>query len=165
MGCAVFGLGLLFIIRGQDGNLTADLAALAGAICSGGVMVTIKSLRRTHSSRTIVTWFYGVGAVLLLPFFSRQNVTFTWPLIALILGIGIAGLLAQWIMTDAYKAVPGSVASSMNLLGTPMMMVSGMLFFAETLHMIEMAGAICIMTGLVAIVWPNQSVSKRRQHA
>ncbi len=160
MGAALLGLGLLFTIRGENGNLYADLAALAGSLCSGMVMVTLKSLRKTHSSKTIITWFYGVGALLVLPFFSLQNVTFTWPLMGLIVGIGVAGLLAQWIMTDAYKAVPGSVASSMNLLGTPMMMVSGMLFFSETLHMVEMMGAVCIMVGLVAIVWPKRETSK-----
>jgi len=155
MLCAISGLGLLFTIRGENGNIYADLAALAGSLCSGMVMVTLKSLRKEHSSRTIITWFYGVGAVWVLPFVSLQNVTFTWPLIGLIIGIGVSGLLAQWLMTDAYKAVPGSVAGSMNLLGTPMMMVSGMLFFSEVLHMVEMMGAFCILVGLVAIVWPK----------
>ena len=157
MICTLLGLWLLFTVRGGNGNIYADLSALAGSICSGMVMVTIKSLRKKHSARTIITWFYGVGALLILPFVSLQNVTFTWPLIGLLLGIGVFGLLAQWIMTDAYKVLPGSVAGSMNLLGTTIMMVSGVLFFSEVLHRVEILGTVCIMVGLVAIVWPKEA--------
>lgn len=156
---ALLGLGVLFSVRGAGGNLYADLAALVGSICSGFVMITIKALRRNHSSRMVVTWFYGVGAILLLPFLSFQGVIWTWPLLFLILGIGISGLLAQWIMTESFKSVPGSVASSMNLLGTPMMMVSGVLFFAESFQSLELLGAIGIMLGLVGIVLQKKQAS------
>jgi len=158
MCTALLGLSLLFVVRGEGGNIYADLAALVGSLFAGLVMVTIKFLRREHSSRQIVTWFYGLGAVLLIPFVSLDGVVWSWPLVGLVLGIGIAGLLAQWMMTEAYKAVPGSVASSMNLLGTPMMMGSGMLFFAESFQGMEMLGAVCIMIGLVAIVWPRREL-------
>jgi len=158
MCTALFGLSLLFVVRGESGNLYADLAALVGSLFAGLVMVTIKFLRREHSSRQIVTWFYGIGAVCLIPFVSIQNIGWSWPLVGLVLGIGIAGLLAQWIMTEAYKSVPGSVASSMNLLGTPMMMGSGMLFFSESFQGMELLGAVCIMIGLVAIVWPRRAL-------
>ncbi len=156
---ALLGLGVLFSVRGAGGHIYADLAALIGSVCSGFVMITIKALRREHTSRMIVTWFYGVGAVLLIPFFSLQGIVWTWPLVFLILVIGVAGLLAQWIMTASFKSVPGSVASSMNLLGTSLMMISGVVFFSESFQALELLGAIGIMMGLVGIVWHKRTES------
>lgn len=155
IGTACVGLCMLFTIRGHGGTVKADVFALMGSFFAASVMVSIKALRRAHSSRMVVNWFYGLGAVLLLPFFSFSGLTFSWSLLFLIAGIGVAGLLAQWLMTEAYKSVPGSVASSMNLLGTPLMMVVGVLFFSESFHHVEMLGALFIMMGLVSVVWPR----------
>lgn len=155
IGLALLGLAFLFFGAPDSGTWLSDGAALLGSVFSAGVMVSIKALRNDHSSQTIITWFYGVGALLVLPFLSFDKLVLTWPLAFLVLGVGIFGLLAQWIMTYAYKAVPGSVASSMNLLGMPMMMMVGFLFFSEIFVMTDIVGAASILLGLFVLVVPK----------
>jgi drug/metabolite transporter (DMT)-like permease len=98
-------IGVLVVLRPTAGGL-ASLAGLAVLVAAFGYAVsaiTVRVLARTDSSQSIVVWLlvsmaFGAG-LLALPQWVAVRGEDVW----LIVGIGIAGALGQYTVTEAFR--------------------------------------------------------------
>ncbi|MBL9071469.1 MAG: DMT family transporter [Sphingopyxis sp.] len=90
------------------------LIALGGAIMTALVTIQIRDLGRTESAIAIVFWFSMISLVPLgiaLPFFITPHSLGVW---ALLIGLGLAGAVAQMSLTGALRLAPVAVVTPMD---------------------------------------------------
>jgi len=98
-------VGVLVVLR-PTGDGIASLAGLAVLMAAFGYAVsaiTVRVLSRTDSSQAIVVWMLtslalGAGALALPDWVTVRSQDF-----ALILGVGVAGALGQYTITEAFR--------------------------------------------------------------
>lgn len=135
--------GLAVFVGGDAsrGFSSWDLVALAGAVGAGIVVVLIRKLRATEHAGTIYAsqCFYSI--LLALPL--RANHVAELPPLgqgALIAAAIIVGV-SQLVMTNAYRTMPVSQGSSIQML-LPLVTAAGaFLILGERFTLIELAGA------------------------
>lgn len=136
-------VGLMVFVGGDAtrGFSGWDLLALAGAVGAGIVVVLIRKLRETEHTGTIYAsqCFYTI--LLALP--MRGGEVATLPAnghLALIAAAVIVGI-SQLVMTNAYRTLPVSQGSSIQML-LPLVTAAGaFVIFGERFTALELAGA------------------------
>ena len=102
---AVGFAGVLVVLRPTGAGMltTAGLAVLLAALGYAVSAITVRVLARTDSTQAMVVWLMllmAVGAGLLAwPQWTPLRADHAW----IILGIGIAGALGQWAITEAFR--------------------------------------------------------------
>lgn len=126
--------------------------AILGSILNAGVSLSLKKLRDNHDSQSIMISNYTLSSIILAgP--AMQTLSFPtflhyWPLLLL---MGCAGFLGNWIMTIGFKYTSSGVASAVLLLLVPMMYLVGIVFFNEVLSTQAIIGTILVFASLVVI--------------
>lgn len=108
---AIGFVGVLIVMRPGGTHLPPlGLAlAVAAAVGTAGVTITIRQIGRTESTPTIVLWFtlFSIGATgLLMPFFGQVHDAYGW---GILLALGLFGGLGQLFLTSALRFAPVSV--------------------------------------------------------
>lgn len=104
-------IGVLVVLRptGEGVGSLAGLAVLLAALGYSVSAITVRVLARTDSSQAIVVWLLVsmiIGAGLLaLPQWVPVRTADLW----LILGVGIAGALGQYTITEAFRSGEASL--------------------------------------------------------
>jgi len=104
-------VGVLIIAQPGDGHipLAGASVALGGAFMVALISIQIADLNRTEKPLAIVFWFAAIStpvAALFLPFVMKAHDPAEW---ALLLGIGLAGMAGQFLLTTSLRF--GAVAS------------------------------------------------------
>ncbi|WP_035609394.1 DMT family transporter [Haloferula sp. BvORR071] len=154
-------VGLLAFVKGDaaHGFSAWDLLALAGALGAGIVVVIIRKLRATEHAGTIYgsQCFYSILFALPL----RAGHVMEVPLpghVVLILAAAIVSI-SQLVMTNAYRTLPVSQGSSIQML-LPLVTAAGAyLFFGERLTAVELAGGALTLLA----TWRVAAAPKRRR--
>ena len=110
----VIGLaGVLMMLRpgARDWATVGGLAAVGSAICYALSAITLRKLARTETTESLVfsfTLMMAIGAGLLaLPVWQPlRSVDLPW-----LVGIGICGAIAQFLITEAFRRAPASVVA------------------------------------------------------
>jgi drug/metabolite transporter (DMT)-like permease len=149
---AFFGLFLIL----KPTNLMAigrgEIYTFIGSILLSIVFLSIKQLRKNHNSYSIVFMFYTFGSII-VGISTKFSFIMPTPFLLLLLVLtGLFGITAQLLMTKAYKYASASVASSATLSGIPLMFISGVLFFNETLDIASGIGLTITVISLLVIV-------------
>ena len=163
MLAAFCGLYLIVVPpEGLSGISTRDLVALAGGVCGGGAIVTVRRLRATESSLVIFLsqCLFGMAVV-------------AWPAVAepppldpvawaVLLAVGLAASAGQLLMTSAYKYVGVSESAPVNML-TPVWNVAlGALVFHEAVSARGYAGALLVLAACTYATLPRGGPQGRR---
>jgi drug/metabolite transporter (DMT)-like permease len=138
------GFAGLLLFLGGDGELLhpapLDLLGLGGAVCAGWVVVIIRKLRHEEHPATVYASQAFYGMIFALPAaggITRLPQTALWGLAA----AAVIVSLAQLAMTRAFHDLSVSKGSAMQMLLPIITAVGGGVFFGETFHAIEYAGA------------------------
>lgn len=112
--CVAGGLaGALLVVRpGGDVDPTGALLALAGVVCYTGFQTLTGHLAQQDSPQTIqfFTSVFGFACLTLaVPFFWPQ--TLSWPDLALLALVALAGAHGQYFMVLAFAKAPASALS------------------------------------------------------
>jgi drug/metabolite transporter (DMT)-like permease len=135
--------GLMVFISDEGQMLKPSLydwVALAGALGSGWVVVIIRRLRHEEHPATIYASQALYGTLIAAPVVTKIPALPTVACAGLILGAMIV-TVAQLIMTKAYQSMSVSRGSSLQMLLPLITAAGGFLFFGETFHPVELAGA------------------------
>jgi drug/metabolite transporter (DMT)-like permease len=103
--------GVLIVLRpsGQGMTTLGGLIAVTSALCYALNVLTIRSLGRTDSSRSMVVWYLALlalgGGLWAVPQW-RPIAPEHWTTIAL---IGVTGASGQFLFTEAFRRAPPSV--------------------------------------------------------
>jgi drug/metabolite transporter (DMT)-like permease len=149
---AVLGLaGVLAILRpGFEAFQPAALLVLAAALGYAIQIIATKKLTSSESPFAIVFWMnvvqFVLGAIGAGPsFVSKLGLS----LLPGVFGLGIAGLLAHYCMSNAFRAGDASLVVPLNFLRIPLIAVVGWWLYAEPLELYVFAGAGLIIAGIV----------------
>jgi drug/metabolite transporter (DMT)-like permease len=152
IGAVVLGLaGVIVILRpGIETFQPAALLVLAAALGYAVQIIATKKLTTTESPFAIVFWMnvvqFALGAVAAGPWFVARLEFGQLPAIA---GLGIAGMLAHYCMSNAFKVGDASVVVPLDFLRIPLIAVVGWWLYAEPLDLFVFAGAGLIISGIV----------------
>ncbi len=103
--------GVLLMLRPAGGNWVSigSLAAVVAALCYSLAVITLRVLSRTDTNESMVFWLMAmlsVGAGLLSISGWRPLQQPDWPLL---LGLGLAGAIGQYLITEAFRNAPVAV--------------------------------------------------------
>jgi len=105
--------GVLLMLRPSGGDWVSvgSIAAVLAAMCYSLAVITLRVLARTDTTESMVFWFtvlLSVGAGLLSIVDWRPIQHADWPLLV---GVGLAGAIAQHFITEAFRNAPVSVVT------------------------------------------------------
>lgn len=126
---------------------------LLGAGLQAGVTITLRQLKDTEHVAAIVFWFFVASAVvgaLLLPFFGHWHDGLT---LALLIGGGVAGGLAQLTMTASLSAAPVAVVAPFDYLQIIGAVVFGWWLLSSPPSVNTLIGAALIASSGLYTVW------------
>jgi len=158
-------VGVLLVVRSNGGaGGTAPLAlahahvaawsavGLLSAILSGAAVTAIRAARRTESSWAVYTSMNAVGLLATLPFALPG---WRWPTSrgwAALLGVGVFALIAQLLMTYAYRWVNNLQQGVLAQLAVFVAVVMGAAFLHEPLDAQSALGSLLTVACVIAVV-------------
>lgn len=137
------------------------IIGLAGAFSAACAYTTIRHLRHSDGPMTIVFYFCLSSTLitlpLLIPVFVMPSIV---ELIKLSL-IGVFALIAQLLMTNAYRHAPASQLSIYTYLNIIFSTIWGVVFWNESLTVLFLIGATLIISaGFINFRIVNKSISQ-----
>lgn len=141
-------VGVVIVMRpGADSGAISHLGiafALAGAVGTAGVTITLRQLGATENVAAIVFWFFTASAVvsgIAMIFVAQAHDPFTW---AMLVAGGLSGGAAQLLMTASLRAAPVSVVSPFDYLQIIWAIALGWLIWSDAPSLNTALGALLI---------------------
>lgn len=154
---ALAGLGLVTLGDGSSRSLLHlgmwELAGLGSSILSGAALTAIRAARRTEGSWAIYGSFSLFGllstAPFALPAFEAPSPR-EWLLLAF---VGASSVIAQLLMTWAYRWVTNLQAGVISQLTVVVSMVLGVAFLGDRLTTAQVLGSLLTLGGVIGVAW------------
>ncbi|MTI65284.1 MAG: DMT family transporter [Firmicutes bacterium] len=143
---AVFGA--IFVIKPQfDVTIIPYIIALLSAIFAGSAYTTIRHLRHTDSSETIVFYFTFISTVSMIPFlFNGQFIIPSLKELLGLLALGTVATSAQFLMTNAYRFAPAGELAIYTYTNIVFSTIIGLLIWSEIPDILSIIGGLSIIT-------------------
>ena len=161
IGAVVLGfVGVLVIIRpGLDSFRPAALLVLAAAFGYAIALTTTKRLTATDTTFGILFWMNLMQLPMNLagsdPLFVLKLGTAQ---IAPVIGVGIAGLVSHYCLSNAFRAGEATLVVPLDFLRIPLIALVGWSLYGETLDIFVFAGAGLIIAG---VLWNLRAETRR----
>lgn len=148
-----------------DAQAIGVVAALIAAAISAVALLQVRSLVATERSSTIVLWFSLTASLVGLCTLPFGWAPMSLSQVLLLIGAGIAGGVAQILMTEAYRHASVATVAPFEYTSILIGSVVGYLVFNDvpTIHAI-VGGAIVVGSGLF-IIWREQRLGIERANA
>ncbi|ASM73800.1 MULTISPECIES: DMT family transporter [Roseobacteraceae] len=171
------GLGLVGVLIVIWPNLTLGandmsqaatmgvLAILGASLVRGLVQIHIRRLVQTEHTAAIVFYFSLTATAL-----SLLTLPFGWVMpstsnLALLVGAGIIGGVAQILMTSAFRFGAASMLAPFDYASLIFATLIGFVIFSEIPTWSTVAGAMLVVTGGVLIIWRERQLGLERGRA
>lgn len=157
--------GVLVMLQPSgDVNTLGITIALSAAMMHAALQTILRALGKTESPETVTFYFLFIGAffsLIPMPFFFTMPV---WSDIPYIIGVGVTGLLAQLLLSTAYKNAQASTVTVFNYSGIIWSTFFGWMVWNEWPdRLIFIGGGIVIASNLFIIY--REHVLARRARA
>ncbi len=154
--------GVLVMLQPSgDVNMTGVAIALSAASMHAVLQTILRSLGKTESPETVTFYFVFIGTFISLIPMPFVFVMPSWNEAPLILGVGLTGVVAQFLLSIAYKNAQASIVTVFNYSGIIWASLFGWMFWNEwPTHTILIGGAIVIASN-VFIVTREHILAKR----
>jgi drug/metabolite transporter (DMT)-like permease len=149
-GVAIGLVGVMIIVRpGPDGFSLGALVMLGASVFYGGVYLTTRMLGRTDAALAIPFWTCVIQSPItlslaLLDWRVIESQHWFW-----ILSLGLGSLAQQFCLAAALRLAPLARVIPIDYLRLPVIAVIGVMFYAEGVDPIEMAGALVVIGGVL----------------
>jgi drug/metabolite transporter (DMT)-like permease len=161
-GAVLIGFaGVLIMLQPSgDVNMTGVALALSAATMHAVLQTILRSLGKTESPETITFYFVFIGAFVSLIPMPLVFTMPTWDEAPYILGLGLTGVLAQFLLSIAYKNAAAAIVTVFNYSGIIWAALFGWMFWNEwpTQHIL-IGGAVVIASNIF-IVYREQKLSR-----
>ena len=121
------------------------LYALASGILSALAYLSIRELRSTASSESVVFWFAIFCVIVSLPLSARELTTLSSYEIQLLVGVGITAGIGQIGMTRAFHAAKAAYIGAFSYSTVVVSWIYGLFIFEEVLSFWDMLGTLLIV--------------------
>ncbi|MCD9147235.1 DMT family transporter [Pseudophaeobacter flagellatus] len=158
------GIGLLGVLimiyprlsGSADMSDTATLGVvliLAATFARGFVQIHIRRMVMTEHTAAIVFYFSVTASIL-----SLLTLPFGWVIpdpttLALLIGAGLLGGVAQILITSSYRFAPASMLAPYDYVSMLFAIIIGYLWFEELPTMVMLAGATLVICGNILVIW------------
>lgn len=141
------------------------LAILGASLVRGLVQIHIRRMVQTEHTAAIVFYFSLTATVL-----SLLTVPFGWVMpspenIALLVGAGLIGGVAQILMTSAFRFGAASMLAPFDYSSLIFATAIGFVIFSEIPTWSTVAGATLVVAGGVLIIWRERQLGLERGRA
>lgn len=156
--------GILIIVQpgGHAIPLAGAAAALGGAFMVALISMQIRDLSRTDKPMVIVFWFSAISTICVLPLMPFVMVAHAWQTYALLLGIGLTGMVGQMLITLALRFGEVSSVIVMDYSSLGWATLYGWLFFAVLSTSATWLGAPLVVAAGVIIAWRERVLQLQR---
>ncbi len=153
--------GVLIMLRPTgDVNTLGIAVALSAAMMHATLQTILRALGKTESPETVTFYFVFIGTFVSLIPMPLVFTMPTWNEVPYIIGIGITGVLAQLLLSLAYKNAQVSTVTVFNYSGIIWATLFGWMFWDEfPSHAILIGGGIVIASN-VFIVYREHRLAK-----
>lgn len=129
---------------GQNEAIGA-MAALAGAAMAAVAMLLVRRLVQTERTTTIVIYFSLASSVIALVSLPFGWATPTWPQLAMLIGAGVFGGVAQILLTQSYRHAPMSTIAPFEYTSMLLGLVIGYMIFGDIPTYEMLLGSLIVM--------------------
>jgi drug/metabolite transporter (DMT)-like permease len=156
-------LGVYLIVNPNYQSISlGEIYALIASVLAGLAMVFLRKLRANHDSNVIYFYFCLVGIPLALPETLRTFITPNIHQTILISIIAVASLIAQLLMTYAFKFCKAGQGSAIMMTQVLYTSLIGKFFFQDTLTQTFILGGFLVLGCGLYLVFPfNLNFLKR----
>lgn len=151
--------GIVILVRPQaDVDLMPALIGLTGALSAAGAYTIIRQLRHSDGPMTIVFYFCLTSTLVTFPFLLTEFVMPSFIDFIQLSLIGVFALIAQLLMTNAYRYAPASQLSIYTYMNIIFSAIWGVLFWSEKLSSTFLIGAgLIIFAGFINFYTANHN--------
>lgn len=155
--------GLFFVATGNHGagpllHLGVwEMVGVGSSILSGAALTAIRAARRSEGSWSIYGSFSLCGLLATAPFALatfRRPTTTEWLLLAF---IGVSSVVAQLLMTWAYRWVTNLQAGVISQLTVVVSMLLGVIFLGDRLAPLQVLGTVLTVAGVMGVAWSQST--------
>lgn len=163
---AVFAgfVGVLIVTQPGTGHMASIgvLTGLTGALMSAGVSIMLRQLSKTEPAPTTVFWFSALSVpptAIAFALYATPHPLSTW---LVLIGVGLAGGVAQLFMTASLSAAPVAAVVPMDYTGLVWAAIYGWALFGAVPSWSTWAGAPIIIASGLYIVWREQRLRRTK---
>jgi len=160
-GCIIVAFsGTILIISPSFEAIEVNaLYALISGILSALAYLSIRQLRTTASSESVVFWFAVFCVIVSLPLSANELTSLSIYEIQVLIGVGVTAGIGQIGMTRAYHAAKAAYIGAFSYSTVVMSWIYGLLIFDETLSFWDMIGTLLIVSSgiVLAITSPKEA--------
>ena len=134
-------------------NSLGIMVAICAALMHAVLQIILRYLGRYESPETITFYFFIIGTFLTalpLPFIAVRPTVAEVPLL---LGIGLSGAAAQWLLSIAFRNARAAVVTVFNYSGIVWATLFGWMIWNEWPLPTVMAGAAVVIAANILIIW------------
>jgi drug/metabolite transporter (DMT)-like permease len=127
--------------------------ALTAAFLHAVLQIILRYLGRYERPETVSFYFFVIGAVVTgaaMPFVAHTPSVSEIPLL---LGVGLSGAAAQWMLSTAYKNAPAAVVTVFNYTSIIWATLFGWMIWNEWPVTAVIAGAVIVVASNMLIIW------------
>jgi len=161
-GCIgiAFAGTVLIISPSFEAIETNALYALASGILSALAYLSIRELRSTASSESVVFWFAIFCIMVSLPLSARELTTLSSYEIQILVGVGITAGIGQIGMTRAFHAAKAAYIGAFSYSTVVVSWIYGLFIFNEVLSFWDMVGTLLIVGSGIILATTSPKTAK-----
>ncbi|MCF8890337.1 DMT family transporter [Priestia megaterium] len=162
IGIIVGFVGVYMIINpsASDYMSWAAVLALVSAICSAASNVTIRTLRKTESSFSIVFYFFLIATIVSFFYMLLMDTQINTQAIWLLLGIAATSLGSQQLLSYVLKYLHPNLVSSLMYSSIVFGFLFSWWFWGKTPTALEIVGTLVIISGTIILKSKTTSVKQ-----
>lgn len=152
-------IGVIIMARPTGNVHVIGIAvALIAALLHAVLQIILRYLGRFESPETVTFYFFSIGTAVTaaaLPFVAVKP---TIDEIPMLLGVGLSGAAAQFLLSTAYKNAPAAVVTVFNYTSIVWAMAFGWMIWNEWPLPMVLLGAAIVIVANVLIIWRESRI-------
>jgi drug/metabolite transporter (DMT)-like permease len=158
---AIGFMGVVIMLRPSGEMVTLGVAAAMGAASLHAILqIMLRYLGRYESPETVTFYFFIIGTfltALALPFVAVKP---TMAEVPMLLGVGLSGAAAQWLLSVAFTNAPAAIVTVFNYSTIVWATLFGWMIWNELPLPAVIAGGAVVIASNIVVVWRESRLRK-----
>ncbi len=160
----IIGFVGVLVMLSPNGNITKEgvILALSAAFLHALLQVILRALGKTEKPETVTFYFVLIGTIVAgvpMIFLATMPSLETVPLL---LGVGLSGVFAQFLISIAYKNAEASIVTVFNYSGIIWATIFGWMFWSDWPTSTILTGAVIVIASNVFIIWRERQIAGKK---
>lgn len=154
-------IGVLIMLRPSGEVYSLGVAAALAAACmQAGLQILLRYIGRFESPETTSFYFFVIGTLLMalsLPFIAVRP---TIEEIPVLIGLGLSGAAAQWLLSTALRNAPAAIVTVFNYSGIIWATLLGWMIWNDWPLPHVFAGAAVVIASNLLMIWRESRLNR-----